>query len=171
MLLALALSLGFALGGFRLLSGPLRTVEEHAVLGIFSGLQDRVSVVPGHLFQVLPADQEPFRAALTPFCSSLVAILALGAIALCVLRGSILRRSTSFLVAATFVLACNVLRIALSLWGGLEFGPDGLLLLHDWVGTVFGLAYTLCGFLLMLYLMLPSATAQIPRAARASDVL
>ncbi len=33
------------------------------------------------------------------------------------------------------------------------------------------LLYTLFGFLLMLYLMLPSATAEIQRAARTSDVL
>jgi exosortase/archaeosortase family protein len=120
---------------------------------------------------VLPEHQDPFRAVLTPFCSSLVAILALGAIALCVLRGSILRRASSFLVAATFVFCCNVLRIAVSLWGGLRYGPEGLVLFHDWVGTIFGLAYTLAGFLLMLYLMLPSATARMPRAARTSDVL
>ncbi|MCW2713127.1 MAG: hypothetical protein JWN88_174 [Frankiales bacterium] len=170
-LLALALSVGLALGGFRLLNGPLRTLEENAVLALFGAFGGNVSVLPGHVFQVLPPVEEPFRAVLTPFCSSLVAILALGAIALCVLRGPVPRRAAAFCVAATFVLSCNVARIALSLWGGLEFGPGGLVLLHDWVGTVFGLAYTLCGFLLMLYLLLPSASARIPRAARTSDVL
>ena len=38
------------------------------------------------------------------------------------------------------------------------------MLFHDWVGTLFALTYTLVGFFLMLYLILPSATA------RASDV-
>lgn len=166
---ALLLSIGLALVGFHLLSGPLRTLEAHAVVALFPG--DRVSTVPGHQFQVLPSDEPPFRAVLTPFCSSLVAILALGAISLCVLVGSATRRLLAFLMAAGLVLLGNLLRIALALWGGLELGPGGLLLLHDWVGTVFGLAYTLGGFLLMLYLMLPSATARIPRAARTSDVL
>ena len=61
--------------------------------------------------------------------------------------------------------------LGMSLWAGLRYGPDGLVLFHDWLGTMFGLLYTLAGFLLMLYLMLPSATADIPRAARTSDVL
>jgi len=39
------------------------------------------------------------------------------------------------------------------------------------VGTFFALAYTMAGFFLMLYLLLPSATAKVPRAARVSDVL
>jgi exosortase/archaeosortase family protein len=170
-LIALALSLAMALIGFRLFHDSLRSLEEEAVLRVFPGLQDRVTILSDHRFQVLPIDQEPFRAQLTPFCSSLVSILALGAIALCVLRGSLPRRLSSFLVAAAFVFWCNVLRIAVSLWGGLHYGPKGLVLFHDWIGTMFGLAYTLAGFLLMLYLMLPSATAQIPRAARTSDVL
>ena len=45
------------------------------------------------------------------------------------------------------------------------------MLFHDWVGTLFALTYTLVGFFLMLYVILPSATASIQRAARVSDVL
>ncbi len=168
---ALALSIAVALLGFRLLSGPTRTLEQTAVLGLFSGLRPRVAVLGGHTFQVLPAHQVAFRAYLTPFCSSLVSILALGAIATCVLRGTTVRRVFAFIAAATFVVGCNVLRIAASLWAGLQFGPSGLVLFHDWLGTIFGLLYTLGGFLLMLYLILPSASAQIQRAARTSDVL
>ncbi|HEV7207276.1 MAG TPA: exosortase/archaeosortase family protein [Mycobacteriales bacterium] len=168
---ALALSIALALVGFRLLSGPMRTLEQTSVLALFSGLRPRVGVLSGHTFQVLPAHHSAFRAYLTPFCSSLVSLLALAAIALCVLRGKRLRRLFAFVAAAVFVLGCNVLRIAGSLWAGLQFGPSGLVLFHDWLGTIFGLLYTLGGFLLMLYLMLPSATAQIPRAARTSDVL
>jgi carbamoyl-phosphate synthase large subunit len=108
---------------------------------------------------------------LTPYCSSLVSILALAAIAVFVLRGPLLRRLSAFTVAGMFVLTCNVLRIGGSLWAGLRYGPQGLVLFHDWLGTMFGLLYTLFGFLLMLYLMLPSATADIARAARTSDVL
>ena len=39
------------------------------------------------------------------------------------------------------------------------------MLFHDWIGTFFALIYTMAGFFLMLYLLLPTATAQIPRAA------
>jgi carbamoyl-phosphate synthase large subunit len=88
-----------------------------------------------------------------------------------VLRGNPVRRVLAFLVAAVVILTGNVLRIAASLWVGLEAGPGSLVLFHDWVGTLFALTYTLVGFFLMLYLILPSATAVIPRAARVSDVL
>jgi carbamoyl-phosphate synthase large subunit len=168
--LALTLCIGLALAGFHWLVGPMRDVEAAAVLALLGGA-GRVSVVTGHTFQVLPSDSPAFRAEITPFCSSLVSVLALGTIAFFVLRGPTLRRISAFLVAGAVVVACNVLRIAASVWFGLHYGGAGLVLFHDWVGTLFGLAYTMGGFFLMLYLLLPSATAQIPRAARVSDVL
>jgi hypothetical protein len=64
-----------------------------------------------------------------------------------------------------------VLRVAGSVWIGLEVGAGGLVLFHDWIGTLFGIGYTMLGFFLMLFLMLPKATVSIPRAARVSDVL
>jgi exosortase/archaeosortase family protein len=170
-LFALVASIIIALLGFRLLNGPTRTLEETAVLRVFRVLRGRTTIVGDHGFQVLSPGHFPFRAVLTPYCSSLVSILALAAIALFVLRGPLLRRLSSFIVAGMFVLTCNVVRIGASLWAGLRYGPDGLVLFHDWLGTMFGLLYTLFGFLLMLYLMLPSATANVARAARTSDVL
>lgn len=167
---ALALSLVIAFAGFALLAGAMRDVEGELVLGLL-GHDPRISVVGDHMFQVLPADQDAFRASLTPYCSALIPVLALAAIALCVLRGSPARRVVAFLVAGAVVVLGNVLRIAGSLWVGREAGPGSLVLFHDWVGTFFALLYTLVGFFLMLYLILPSATARIPRAARVSDVL
>jgi exosortase/archaeosortase family protein len=170
-LFALAASILVALLGFRLLNGPMRTLEETAVLRVFGVLRSKTTIVGDHNFQVLSPGHFPFRAVLTPYCSSLVSILALAAIAIFILRGPLLRRLSAFTVAAMFVLCCNVIRIGGSLWAGLRYGPGGLVLFHDWLGTMFGLLYTLFGFLLMLYLMLPSATADIARAARTSDVL
>lgn len=170
-LLALFASILVALLGFRLLNGPMRTLEQTAVLRVFVVLRAKTTIVSDHTFQVLSPGHFPFRAVLTPYCSSLVSVLALAAIALFILRGPLGRRLAAFAVAGTFVLFCNVLRIGGSLWAGLRYGPQGLVLFHDWLGTLFGLLYTLFGFLLMLYLMLPSATADISRAARASDVL
>lgn len=170
-LFALVASIFVALVGFRLLNGPMRSLEETAVLRIFLPVRDHTTVVGDHNFQVLSPGHFPFRAVLTPYCSSLVSVLALAAIAVFVLRGPILRRLSAFVVAGLFVLCCNVIRIGGSLWAGLRYGPQGLVLFHDWLGTVFGLLYTLFGFLLMLYLMLPSATAEMARAARTSDVL
>src|SRR3954447_20958755 len=168
---ALLSSILVALLGFRLLNGPMRTLEETAVLRVFVILRPHTTVVGDHNFQVLSPGHYPFRAVLTPYCSSLVSILALAAIAIFVLRGPLLRRLSALLVASLFILFCNVIRIGASLWAGLRYGPSGLVLFHDWLGTLFGLLYTLAGFLLMLYLLLPSATADIKRAARTSDVL
>ena len=69
------------------------------------------------------------------------------------------------------MVVCNALRISGSLWMGYEFGGDALLLFHDWVGTFFALVYTMAGFFLMLYLLLPERDHPDARAARVSDVL
>ncbi len=163
-----AIALAFA--GFFGLSGPLRDVEQRLVLLVLNA-GARVQMFGDHYFQVLPHGNSAFRAQLTPFCSSLVPVLALAAIAAFVLSGPPLRRCFAFTCAATVVVFCNVLRIAGSVWIGLEVGSGGLVLFHDWIGTLFGIAYTMLGFFLMLFLLLPKATASIPRAARVSDVL
>ena len=66
------------------------------------------------------------------------------------------------------IVACNVVRIAASVWVGLRFGAGDLVLFHNSVGTLFALAYTLIGFLFMLYLMLPKRqeTAEALEVAR-----
>jgi exosortase/archaeosortase family protein len=168
---ALVLSLVVAVGGFHLLNGLARRVEESLVMGFLAPMGDRAVVLPGHVFQLLPPDQLAFRADLTPYCSSIIPVLALATIGFFVLSGSLPRRFVSVLTATALILVCNVLRIAGSLWMGYEYGGTALVLFHDWVGTFFALAYTMGGFFLMLYLLLPSATAKIPRAARVSDVL
>ena len=167
----LAMALLVAIGGFRLLTGPARALEAHLVMALFVPAGDRASVVNGNLFQLLPPSHAPFRAELTPYCSSLIPILALVSIGFFVLSGPLSRRVVAVSAGAALVLVCNVLRIGGSLWMGYEYGGDALVLFHDWVGTFFALAYTMAGFFLMLYLMLPSATAPIARAARVSDVL
>ena len=168
---ARALSLVVAVGGFHLLNGIARQVEESLVMGFLTPMGGRASVLPGHVFQLLPPDQLAFRAQLTPYCSAVIPVLALATICFFVLSGSLVRRLVSVLTATALILVCNVLRIAASLWMGYQYGGTALVLFHDWVGTFFALTYTMAGFFLMLYLLLPSATAQIPRAARVSDVL
>jgi exosortase/archaeosortase family protein len=168
---ALAMSLLVAVGGFELLNGPARRLEALLVMATLRPVGSRASVVNQDFFQLLPPGQEAFRAQLTPYCSSLIPILALATIGFFILHGTVGRRLFSVGAAALLVLACNVLRISGSLWMGYEFGGNALVLFHDWIGTFFALAYTMAGFFLMLYLLLPTATAQIPRAARVSDVL
>jgi carbamoyl-phosphate synthase large subunit len=168
--LSLAGAIAVAFGGFFGLSNPLRDVEQQLVLMLLSA-GARVRMYGDHYFQVLPRSHGAFRAQLTPFCSSLVPVLALAAIAAFILSGPPLRRTFAFACAAAVVMFCNVLRVAASVWVGLEVGARGLVLFHDWVGTLFGIGYTMLGFFLMLFLLLPRATASIPRAARVSDVL
>jgi exosortase/archaeosortase family protein len=134
-------------------------------------LGSHASVVNDTYFQLLPPGHVAFRAQLTPYCSALIPILALASIGFFILRGTWLRRLLAVGAAAGLVLLCNVVRISSSLWMGYEFGGNALVLFHDWIGTFFALAYTMAGFFLMLYLLLPPPTAKIPRAARLSDVL
>jgi exosortase/archaeosortase family protein len=168
---ALAMALLVAVGGFQLLNGPARQLEAWLVLVSLAPVGSRASVVNDNYFQLLPPGQVAFRAELTPYCSSLIPILALASIGFFILRATWTRRLVSVGAAAVLVLLCNVVRISGSLWMGYEFGGNALVLFHDWIGTFFALAYTMAGFFLMLYLLLPTATAQIPRAARVSDVL
>jgi exosortase/archaeosortase family protein len=168
---ALAMALLVAVGGFHLLNEPARRLEAMLVMTTLRPMGDRASVVNQNFFQLLPPGQVAFRAQLTPFCSSLIPILALATIGFFILHGTVLRRLVSVGAAAALVLVCNVVRIGGSLWMGYEFGGNALVLFHDWIGTFFALAYTMAGFFLMLYLLLPTASAQIPRAARVSDVL
>ena len=168
---ALAMGIALAFVGFYTLSGPVRDLEVRAVLALLSPLGERATAVNGHVFQVLPSDHAAFRAALTPYCSSLIAMLALATIAIFVLHGPWPRRLFAVSAAMSAILLCNVLRITVSVWMGYRFGDRALVLFHDWAGTLFALAYTMAGFFLMLYLILPSAKARIPRAARVSDVL
>jgi exosortase/archaeosortase family protein len=168
---ALSMALLVAVGGFQLLNGPARRLEAMLIMGSLRPVGSRASLVNHTYFQLLPPGQVAFRAQLTPYCSSLIPILALATIGFFILHGTWLRRLFSVGAAATLVLLCNVARISGSLWMGYKFGGTALVLFHDWIGTFFALAYTMAGFFLMLYLLLPTATAQIPRAARVSDVL
>jgi exosortase/archaeosortase family protein len=168
---SLAMALLVAVGGFDLLNGPARRLEAWLVMATLRPVGSRASVVNENFFQLLPPNQVAFRAQLTPYCSSLIPILALATIGFFILHGSWRRRVVAVAAAAALVLACNVLRISGSLWMGYEFGGNALVLFHDWIGTFFALIYTMAGFFLMLYLLLPTASAQIPRAARVSDVL
>ena len=154
--------------GFVLLSGPMRTAEIAAVLAVLHLDAHELSAVSGHAIQALPERGLAFRVQVTPYCSSLIAVLALGGIAGFILHGPILLRLRAFAGAAALIVACNVVRIAASVWVGLRFGAGDLVLFHNSVGTLFALAYTLIGFLFMLYLMLPKRqeTAQTLEVAR-----
>jgi exosortase/archaeosortase family protein len=152
---ALILCISVTIVGFVVLSDPVRTAEIALVVRILHVDASHLSAVPGHAIQALPKTGLAFRVQVTPYCSSLIAVLALGGIAGFILQGPLGRRMVAFAAAAALVVACNVVRIAASIWVGMRWGAGDLVLFHNWVGTLFALAYTLLGFLFMLYLMLP----------------
>lgn len=141
------------------LVGPIRHVEIHSIAEIFglfgsrgvSGIaaRDAIFIAPhGH--------KTPIVATMTASCSSLMGILALGALAFAVLRGRRLHTLVAYIAAAALLYIANTLRMAASAYAGLAFGQAALILFHNWVGTLWNFAATLLGFLLMLYLTLPT---------------
>jgi exosortase/archaeosortase family protein len=153
-------------GTFLALVQPVRRAEASAAAGLLHLLgAEGVTVQLGTSIQVFPPEHAAFRASVTPSCSCLSALLAIGYVAGFLPRGPRKHRLPVVLVAMFAVAAGNVVRIAASLGIGLVAGRVSLILLHDWVGSVFTFAYTLGGYLLMLYLLLP-ARAECPAPVR-----
>lgn len=151
------------MGCFFALMEPVRMAEASAAAGLLRllGMQD-VTVQLGTSIQVFPPGQVPFRAVVTPSCSCLSGLLALGFVAGFLPRRPDGRRLRAVFVAMVAVVTGNVLRIAGSLAVGLVAGRASLVLFHDWVGSVFTFVYTLGGYLLMLYLLLPARARPAP---------
>jgi len=97
----------------------------------------------------------PFVAVLTPACSSWPSVLALISLALVVPRVSMGRRLALAISAGMFVFIGNIVRIAASVAVGLWVGPASLVLFHNFVGSMFGFAYTFAGFVWMIILLMP----------------
>ena len=116
-----------------------------------------------------PLASRPFLATISPSCSALAAILAFGSISLFLVRGEPRTGgSLAFLAASSLVIACNVLRI-----GAVRARrhPDrraGLVVFHDWVGTLLGLIALLGGFVIFVFIQLPSTRKLLEEAMRAA---
>ncbi|MBV8980081.1 MAG: hypothetical protein JO086_04205 [Acidimicrobiia bacterium] len=142
--------------GFVLLQQPARRLEARASTALLQACgASGVSVAAGSSVLVVPSGHAPFRAIVTPSCSSLASALAIGALA-ALAPARRRRRAAATGAAVATVVAGNVLRISLSLAVGLVAGRASLVLFHDWVGSMFGFAYTLGGYVLLLYLLLPA---------------
>jgi exosortase/archaeosortase family protein len=144
------------IGGFAFLQLFVRRFETYAATAAIHALGiPRAHVLPPTSIQVFPHDATPFRAVITPSCSSAASIVALTCLALLAPRHAGARRITSLLLAVSVVLAGNIARIASSIGVGVVAGRSSLVLFHDWVGSAFTFAYTLGGFVLMLFFQLP----------------
>ena len=150
--------------GFVLVNAEFRQLEAAAAVAVLH----LVGLVPAHRIQVIagtssiavfPMAVGPFVAVLQPACSALGSLLTLGFLALFVPRGHPGHRIAALGCALAAVFVGNVLRIAGSIGIGLIYGTPSLALFHDFVGSMFAVAYTLGGYLLMLFLLLPAGTA------------
>ncbi len=143
---------------FVLLEAPARSLEIRADVGVMHLLRiGGLPLVTGAQALVQPMHGEAFWVYLSPSCSSLASILTLGCIA-AALPGRVAgggRRLLAFLAAAAAVFIGNMLRIDLSIGAGLVRGQTMLVLFHNWAGSVFAFVYTMGGFIVMLWLLLP----------------
>src|ERR1700722_14811383 len=155
-LIRIGLLLAATAAAFILLQQPMRQFETATTLDLLRGLcLPQFSFASAFSIAIDSRGGVAFAAELTPACSSLAPLLAL--LGLTVLRppGPRWRLFGAVVVAMVTVFAGNVLRIAAPIRGGGGAGPSSLVLFHDWVGSLFGFAYTLGGFLVMLYVLLP----------------
>jgi exosortase/archaeosortase family protein len=144
---------------FVLLEGPARRFE--LVLDVGAMRLVGITGVPlevGTSALLRPAHHAEFWVYLSPSCSSLASILTLGCLVLAVPRRVVAGRSrlVAFLAASAAIFLGNLLRIDLSIGAGLVAGRSVLVLFHDWAGSIFGFGYTMGGFIVMLWLLLPN---------------
>ena len=142
---------------FELLIGPTRRFEVDSLAWFFRLVGARgITSALGDSLLIAPSHHQPLLAYISPSCSSLMGILALGALAVTVLRQRHGRTVMAYVVAATMLFVLNLGRMGLSCLAGLWLGQGALVLFHDWVGTVWNFVATLLGFLVLLFLTLPS---------------
>lgn len=146
--------------GFMLFERPFRELESHTVSALLVLVgADGTRVPYGSVIEIFPHGRPSMLAQITMSCSSLSSLLAIACLS-CLGPERLRRRWWGALgVALAVVAAGNILRIALSLGAGLLAGRSALLLFHDWVGGMFAFTYTLGGYILFLYLVLPRREA------------
>lgn len=157
-LVRLVLVVGANVAGFILFQHLARVAETRlsSDLAALVGHR-RIQVVgDGTSVVVYPWHQPPFLAIVTPACSSISSVCSIACLASLVRGVSSGRRALALGAAIAAVVFGNVTRIAASLIIGLAAGRVSLVLFHDWVGSTFAFGYTLAGFVLLLYLVLPS---------------
>ena len=152
---AVAVAVALVVTGAVLGRDLARRVEADLTVHLLQALGGRVDVLTDHSILVVPGAEAPFRVIVTASCSALAPVLALFALTLVAGRGAPPRRLLAASVAAAVVIAGNLVRIAASVGIGLWTGRSSLVLFHDVVGSIFGVGYTVFGYLLVVGLLLP----------------
>lgn len=144
---------------FTLFDSPFRQLEAAAAAAMVhasGAVQSAVQVRPNASLAVFPTGSAPFLAIVTPACSALSSLLAIAFLGLFVPARYRRRLLPAAACALAVVALGNVARIAGSVAVGLKAGVSSLVLFHDWVGSLFAFTYTLGGYLLMLFILLPA---------------
>ena len=152
------LAIALLLVAFDLLQQPARIIELHAYAGLLRLIGFRgIAAIKTSSVLITPAHHGAIWIGLLPSCSALAPVLTVGCLAAMLPHnpGNPGKAVLAYITAALAIVICNLLRIDLSILAGLLFGRSVIVLFHNSVGTVFGFAYTLGGFALMLYLLLP----------------
>jgi exosortase/archaeosortase family protein len=152
---------------FVVLQTPFRHWEALAVADTVSavGFHGIVAVESSQILLSPRGSGALFWVDITPSCSSLGPALALALIAAVMSAGSpVSDRVLAGIVGVASILIGNLLRIGSSVIVGLLEGRVSLVLFHDWVGSTFGFAYTLGGFVLILAVLLHRRRRRLERS-------
>ena len=114
-----------------------------------------VLAVNGSQILLQPGSGPLFWVDITPSCSSLGPGLALALVATIMSVGNPTSdRLLAGVAGVASIVIGNLVRIGSSVVVGLLAGRVSLVLFHDWVGSTFGFAYTIGGFVLILAILL-----------------
>ncbi|MFA7323225.1 MAG: exosortase/archaeosortase family protein, partial [Candidatus Nanopelagicales bacterium] len=142
--------------GFYALSEPVRLLE---VPFIVNGLHllgcSGVASLGTNI--VVQSPEGLLVAAVTPSCSALLSVLALTALAGSLFRSRGWRTVRALLATSVLLVLANAVRIGASVALGTVLGSPALSLFHDWVGTIANFIFTLTGFVVMVWLLLPDS--------------
>jgi exosortase/archaeosortase family protein len=156
--LKVAFVVGGSIAGFVLCETWYRTVEASVTVRLvrrIAGHGAAAVTTAGTSIAVFPHHGPTFIAIITPSCSATASILAIACLAALAPRFGRLRRLFATAVALLAVAAGNIVRISLSVLAGVHAGISSLVLFHDWVGGVMTFVYTLGGYVLFLFILLP----------------
>lgn len=150
-LLTVAMAAAFALGQAAVRHGEAVAVAAAVRLLGFHG----VLAIQGSQLLISPRSGPLFWVDITASCSSLGPALAIALIAVLMSAGRPASdRWLAGMAGVSGIIAGNLVRIGSSVIVGLLAGRVSLVLFHDWVGSIFGFAYTIGGFVLALSILL-----------------
>lgn len=141
-----------------------------SILRLFVG--NRIPLRSGAALLLVPVGHHPaFWVVVTASCSALAPMLSLACLAPVLPKASRGRRWLALGAAIGFVFIGNMIRIDSSILVGLVAGSVSLVLFHNWIGSAFGFAYVLGGYILMLFILLPNTRNGVSTSGNSDNSL